>query len=201
MPNKITPANAGIALSFHVGHTWPGVAEFYRSAASAHRARINNERNETMKTLRAVASGFSILLMVLCVIGILRPFFVIQWYDPFWIVGTLLTTFIYAVVFWTGWNNRRALRQVDSTEQFDTVFFLANALVCLLPLAFLSLRIIDEIAMAHEGLEARGFAGVGALAYVAMVSIFAAAGILSITVAMKAKKKARLASVENQVLG
>ena len=31
-PNQITTANAGIALSFHVGHTWPGVAEFDRSA-------------------------------------------------------------------------------------------------------------------------------------------------------------------------
>ena len=152
-----------------------------------------------MKTLPAVASSFSILLMVVCVIGILSSFFVMNWSDPFQIGLTLFTTFSYAVAVWTGWNNRRALRQMDSTEQFDTVFFLTNALVCLLPLTFLSIRIIDAIAMAHEGLEGRDYAGAGVLAYIVRVSTFASAGILSITVAMKAKKKARLASVENQV--
>lgn len=29
--NKITTANAGIALLFHTGHAWPGVAELWRS--------------------------------------------------------------------------------------------------------------------------------------------------------------------------
>jgi hypothetical protein len=32
MPNKITAANAGIALWSHAGRQWPGVAEFWRWA-------------------------------------------------------------------------------------------------------------------------------------------------------------------------
>jgi hypothetical protein len=36
-PNQITPANAGIALRFHVQHRWPGVTEFYRWAITVSR--------------------------------------------------------------------------------------------------------------------------------------------------------------------
>jgi hypothetical protein len=39
-PNKVTPANAGGALSFQGGRPWPGIAEFVRSPSEASRYGI-----------------------------------------------------------------------------------------------------------------------------------------------------------------
>jgi Zn finger protein HypA/HybF involved in hydrogenase expression len=90
-----------------------------------------------MKILREATSGLNLLLVILGFLGIFSSFFGNK---PFLLKLAIMAIFV--LLFLVGLTNRRALRQTNSAQQFNTVFFIRNAFLCSLLFWYLILFMI-----------------------------------------------------------